>query len=518
MSENIITIKNLSKNYPGVQALKDVSFNIRRNTVHCIVGENGAGKSTLIKILAGAQQRTEGTILLDGRNYNPKSTRYAMNSGMSVLFQELNVIDQLTVEENLTLGMEELKYGFIRKNRNQDRLQDILSSMDKSIRLSDRVGDLSVAQKQVVEITKAIATDSKVIIMDEPTAAITEGEIERLFSVIRNLRKQDVTVIYISHRLNEIFELGDYVTVMRDGHMIETREITYFAGCSEELDADGSLQRIVDEETACKALIRMMLGEVVFSGYSPRDIDRSRPVLSVRNVVNHKLRNISFDLYRGETLGFYGLVGSGKSEIARAIYGVDDIQSGEILLDGEPVKFRTPNQAIGSSISMVPEERRTEGLCTMLNIRENTSLMSLGTVSDRGILNKPKEAALTDGYISRLQIACRDRNQKTALLSGGNQQKVVLAKCLNARPRVFLLDEPSRGVDVGAKEEIHKIVRNLAEDGVSSVVFSSELPEVMNLCDRIFLLFEGEIKQVLENGSEHDYEEILHIVTGGSAE
>ncbi len=519
MSGTIITIKGLCKNYPGVQAIKDVSFVIKRNTVHCIVGENGAGKSTLIKILAGAEHRTKGEILLNGNPYNPKSTRAAMKEGMSVLFQELNVIDQLTVEENLTLGMEKLKFGFIKKSRDQERLRGILYSMDKSIKLNQKVSELSVAQKQVVEITKAIATDSNVIIMDEPTAAITEGEIEKLFSVIKNLRKQNVTVIYISHRLTEIFEIGDYVTVMRDGQMINTSPIAEFAGCSEEIDTDtGEVSRNVNEDEACKELIRMMLGKVIVTGYTPNPIDYETIILSMKNVSNHKLKNVSFDLYKGETLGFYGLVGSGKSEIARAIYGVDEIFEGEIELEGKQVCFNDPKEAIRESITLVPEERRTEGLCTMLNIRENTTLMNMQAVSLHGIIDKGKERSVTKNYISKLQIACRDGNQKVAFLSGGNQQKVVLAKCLHSRPKVFLLDEPTRGVDVGAKEEIHNIVRELARKGVSSIVLSSELPEIMNLCDRIVLLYEGKIKQILKNGEDHDFEEILHIVTGGSVE
>lgn len=519
MSETLISIKELYKQYPGVQALNNVSFDIKRNTVHCIVGENGAGKSTLIKILAGAVQRTKGDITINGKSFNPKSTRDAMKSGMSVLFQELNVIDQLTVEENLTLGMEQHKLGFIKKTDNQKKLKDILSSMDKNITLSQKVSELSVAQKQVVEITKSIATNSDVIIMDEPTAAITEGEIAKLFKVIKNLRKQNVTVIYISHRLTEIFEIGDYVTVMRDGCMIDTRPIYEFAGCSESYDeATNQMVRTVEEEESCKDLIRMMLGKIVVTGYIPNPVLSDSIALSVKNVSNHKLKNISFDLYKGETLGFYGLVGSGKSEIARAIYGVDSIHEGQIEMDGVKVDFKDPKEAIYENISLVPEERRTEGLCTMLNIRENSTLMNMDSVSRSGIIDKGQERTLVKDYISKLQIACRDENQKVSLLSGGNQQKVVLAKCLNSKPKIFLLDEPSRGVDVGAKEEIHNIVRELAREGVSSIVFSSELPEIMNLCDRIILLYEGEIKQVLKNGGNHDYEEILHIVTGGTVE
>jgi ribose transport system ATP-binding protein len=519
MSDAVIEIRNITKDFPGVKALKDVSFDIRRNTVHCIVGENGAGKSTLIKILTGAHQKTSGEILLNGKSFNPKGTRDAMKAGMSVLFQELNVVDQLTVEENLTLGMEQLKFGFIQKSENRKELQDIISSMDKNIKLNQRVSELSVAQKQVVEITKAIATDSDVIIMDEPTAAITEGEIEKLFTVIKNLRNQNVTVIYISHRLTEIFEIGDYVTVMRDGRMIDTRPIIEFSGCSEEMDeTTHQVVRTTNEEEACKELIRMMLGKVVMEGYTPNPVSYDSKVLSLRNVTNHKLKDISFDLFKGETLGFYGLVGSGKSEIARAIYGVDEVYEGEIELEGSLVSFGDPKEAIHENITLVPEERRSEGLCTMLNISENTTLMNLTAVSKRGVFSKNKEKEVTKDYISKLQIVCRDESQTVALLSGGNQQKVVLAKCLNSKPKIFLLDEPTRGVDVGAKEEIHNIVRELAKEGVSSIILSSELPEVMNLCDRIVLLYEGEIRQIIKNGEDHDYEEILHIVTGGSVD
>jgi ABC-type sugar transport system ATPase subunit len=517
MSDTVIEVKNISKDFPGVKALKDVSFEIKRNTVHCIVGENGAGKSTLIKILAGVQEPTTGEILLNGQLYTPKSTKDAMKQGMSVLFQELNVVEQLTVEENLTLGIENLKLGFIRKTEDVKKLETILASMDRSIKLNQKVSELSVAQKQVIEITKAIASDSNVIIMDEPTAAITEGEIKKLFKVIKNLRKQNVTVIYISHRLPEIFEIGDFVTVMRDGQMIDTRGIMEFEGCSEEIDqATNQMVRQVEEEEACRDLIRMMLGKIVIAGYTPNPVEYEKVVLSVKNISNHKLKNISFDLHKGETLGFYGLVGSGKSEIARAVYGVDKISDGVIELEGQPVNFKDPRAAINKKISFVPEERRTEGLCTMLNIRENTTLMDMSVVSRGGIINKQVERSVTKDYIKKLQVACRDEDQITALLSGGNQQKIVLSKCLNSKPSVFLLDEPSRGVDVGAKEEIHNIIRELAKEGVASVVFSSELPEVMNLCDRIILLYEGEIKQILKNGEDHDYEEILHVVTGGT--
>jgi ABC-type sugar transport system ATPase subunit len=327
--ENILEIENITKHFPGVVALDDVSFDIRRNTVHCIVGENGAGKSTFIKILTGAETRTDGKIHFNGEDFEPRSTREAMHSGLSVLFQELNVVDQLTVEENLSLGKEKNRFGVIQKDSAViDRIFSVLQRLDPSVELDQKVSELSVAQKQVVEIAKAIASDSEIIVMDEPTAALTEDEVQRLFSIISNLRESNVTVIYISHRLSEIFKIGDYVTVLRDGQMIGTRSI-------DELKES----RTLDE--ARSELIRMMLGKVVVEHYIPSTIDKTEVVLELKNISTDKLRNISFEAYKGEILGFYGLIGSGKTEIARAIYGIDE-RVGELYVNGELQEFKNP--------------------------------------------------------------------------------------------------------------------------------------------------------------------------------
>jgi len=507
MAEKLLEIRGISKQYPGVAALRDVSFDIHPGTVHCIVGENGAGKSTLIKILTGAERRSSGTILLRGQEYNPRSTREAMHFGMSVLFQELNVVNQLTVEQNLVLGKEKLRFGFFRRDPQVvERMYEVLRSLDPNIPLHRRVAALSVAQKQVIEIAKAIASESELIIMDEPTAALSEDEANRLFAIIKDLKKRNVTVIYISHRLREIFEIGDSVTVLRDGQMIGTRRLSELAAGGGEAGAGTEVQSTAE-------LIKMMLGKVVAERYIPSQADRGRKVLELKNVSTDKLKGVSFELYRGEILGFYGLIGSGKTEIARAIYGLDE-KSGEVRVQDRPAALGTPGEAIRRGIALVPEERRSEGLFTKLAIQENIPLMNIKSISRWGVFSARREKALARSFIEKVKIVARDEAQVVEKLSGGNQQKVVLSKCINADSRILLMDEPTRGIDVGAKEEIHNLIRELARGGTSVIVFSSELPEVLNLCDRIVLLYEGRIRDVIHNGPGVDGERIMHIVTG----
>jgi ribose transport system ATP-binding protein len=490
---NVLEIRNLVKDFPGVRAVNDVSFDIRRNTVHCLVGENGAGKSTVIKILTGAYARTSGTILLNGQEYNPHSPRDAKQSGISTLFQELNVVDQLTVEENLTLGMEDTSFGFLRKTDKINKIISAMNSLEPSIRPRQLVSTLSVAKKQIVEIAKAVATEADIIIMDEPTAALSEAEIARLFEIIKGLRERNVTVIYISHRLDEIFELGDYVTVMRDGRHIDTKPVSEVKDRSE--------------------LIKMMIGKTVFEQYTPRERDCDDIILEARNVTNHKLQDVSFDVRRGEIIGFYGLVGAGKTELARAIYGTDPY-TGRITFKGKPLSS-SPDKVIGAGIALVPEERRSQGLFTILTIRGNVPVMNMKKISRGGFINGARERQVTLEYVDKLKIATSGIEKETAKLSGGNQQKVVLSKCLFADADLLMLDEPTRGIDVGAKSEIYSIIRQLSAEGKSILIFSSELPEVINICDTIHLLYEGGLRETIRNGCDIDSENILHVVTGG---
>jgi ribose transport system ATP-binding protein len=493
-TENVLEIRDLVKDFPGVRAVNNVSFDIKRNTVHCLVGENGAGKSTLIKILTGAYARTSGRILLNGEEYNPRSTRDAKQKGISTLFQELNVVDQLTVEENLTLGMEDTTFGFLRRTDKINRMLSVLNSIEPSIKPRQLVSSLSVAKKQIVEIAKAVAAESDIIIMDEPTAAISESEIARLFSIIKGLRDKNVTVIYISHRLDEIFELGDYVTVMRDGRHIDTKPVAEVHDRSE--------------------LIKMMIGKTVFEQYTPREGECPDTILQVKHLSNHRLNDISFEVHAGEIAGFYGLVGAGKTELARAIYGADQYE-GEIIFKGKQLKA-APDKAIAAGITLVPEERRTQGLFTILTIRGNVPVMNMAKISRAGFINETTERNVTLEYVDKLKIATNSIEKEAAKLSGGNQQKVVLSKCLFADADLLMLDEPTRGIDVGAKSEIYNLIRQLSREGKTIIIFSSELPEVMNICDSIYLLYDGSLKSTMRNGCDVNSENILHIVTGGA--
>ena len=495
MESNVLEIKGLVKDYPGVRAVNEVSFEIKRNVVHCLVGENGAGKSTLIKILTGACERTCGEIKLNGADYCARNPKEAREKGISTLFQELNVVDQLTVEENLTLGIEDSFCGFLRKTDKIKKIIAVLKDLEPSINPKERVSRLSVAKKQIIEIAKAVAAETDIIIMDEPTAALSESEINRLFTIIKRLREKGVTVIYISHRLDEIFTLGDYVTVMRDGKHVATKPIAEVKDRSE--------------------LVQLMIGKTVIESYTPKEKPAEELLLELKDVCNHKLRNVSLRVNRGEIVGFYGLIGAGKTELARAIYSADDY-SGEIRLNGEKLG-KSPEKTIRAGIALVPEERRTQGLFTLLTIKQNISAMNLTRISKLGMINAMQERSTAKDYIAKLNIKTDSMDKETSKLSGGNQQKVVFSKCLFANADLLILDEPTRGIDVGAKAEIYAIVRGLVEQGKTILFFSSELPEILNSCDRIFLLYEGEIKAELQNGIDINSQDIIHIVTGGTA-
>jgi len=492
----VIRLDHLTKRYRAELALDQVSLEVPPGVVFALLGENGAGKSTLIKILTGAYQRTSGRILLNGEEYVASSTKEAKDQGISTLFQELNVVDQLTVEENLTLGMEDTRFGFLLKTDKVNKIISVMNSLEPSIRPNQLVSDLSVAKKQIVEIAKAVATEADIIIMDEPTAALSEGEIVRLFTIIKGLRERNVTVIYISHRLDEIFELGDYVTVMRDGGHVATMPVAEIKDRSD--------------------LIKMMIGKTVFEQYSPREQDCEDVILQVRHVSNHKLQDISFDLPRGEIAGFYGLVGAGKTELARAIYGADSY-TGDIIFKGKKLAS-SPDRVIEAGIALVPEERRSQGLFTLLTIRGNIPVMNMKKIARGGLVDGAKERTVTLEYIDKLKIATSSIEKEAAQLSGGNQQKVVLSKCLFADADLLMLDEPTRGIDVGAKSEIYSIIRQLAAAGKSILIFSSELPEVVNICDSIYLLYDGAMVERIRNGCDIDSEMMMHAVSGVSVD
>jgi ribose transport system ATP-binding protein len=383
--------------------------------------------------------------------------------------------------------------GFLRRTDKIKKIISVLNTLEPSINPKQLISSLSVAKKQIVEIARAVAAESEIIIMDEPTAAISESEIERLFNIIKSLRDKNVTVIYISHRLDEIFELGDYVTVMRDGKHVNTKPVSEVKDCSE--------------------LIKMMIGKTVFESYVPRQLQKEQTLLEVKNLTTDKLNDISFEVKHGEIVGFYGLVGAGKTELARAVFGADTYK-GEIIFNGKKLR-NSPDKVIGAGITLVPEERRTQGLFTILTIRNNIPVMNMKKISRAGFINVNREIKASAEYVDKLSIATNTIEKQTSKLSGGNQQKVVFSKCLFADADLLMLDEPTRGIDVGAKSEVYNIIRKLSKEGKPIMIFSSELQEIVNICDRIFLMYDGDIKAEIKNSPDINSEEIFHIVTGG---
>jgi ribose transport system ATP-binding protein len=494
MGDHILEIENLSKNFPGVKALDDVSFNINRNTIHCIVGENGAGKSTLIKIITGALLRTGGKILFNGKEYVARGLKDSQVNGISTLFQELNTVDHLTVSENLVLGSEDTFLMFLKKTKKVNEKIKVLEEIEPNINPRFLLGELSFAQKQLVEIAKAIAGEANIIIMDEPTASISKEEKVRFFKIIKKLKNdKDTTFIYISHKLDEIFELGDYVTVLRDGKHIETKAISEVKNKSE--------------------LIRLMLGRTVFEKFEVSDVHTGEKVLEALNISNDKLNDITFDVKKGEVIGFYGLVGAGKTELARAIYGLDDYR-GELFCNGKKLK-KSVLDAVNNGIVLLPEERRAEGLFNMLTVRSNITAMNLREIAKKGFLFFEKEKRVANEYVKKFDIDTPTVEKEIDQLSGGNQQKAIFSKCLFSNADVLLLDEPTRGIDIGAKEEIYEIIRELALEGKSIIIFSSELSDIVNNCERIFTLFEGAIKSEIKNEPDINEEYISNIASGG---
>jgi ribose transport system ATP-binding protein len=499
----ILRIKGIDKLYPGVHALDNIVFDIKRNSIHCIIGENGSGKSTFIKILTGVVSKTRGLIILNDKPFDPKSVKDAKNHGIVALYQELNVVNDLTVEENLTLGREKHKFGMIQKDDSLDIILSLLKELDKTIQLNMLVGELSTAQKQIIEIVKAVSIDCKVLVMDEPTASLSDEETSKIFEVVKKLKENGMTVIYISHKLSEIFEIGDFVTVLRDGKVIITKTVQEI-----KKECKGNTP------DACLELVKMMLGRVVIESYVPSKTDYSEKILEVRNLNTELLKNVSFDLFKGEILGFYGLVGAGKSEVARALFGVD-VYSGDIAIKGKAARYKGVRDALKNGIAMIPEERREDGIIGKLSIKNNIPMMKIKSILKNGIISRQKEIKIADDYIKMLSIAARDREQKVAFLSGGNQQKVVISKCLNRESDVLLMDEPTRGIDVGAKLEIHEITRNLANQGKGVIVFSSELPEILHLCDRIVFMNNGRVSAIIKNGKNLDNDQIMKIIAEG---
>lgn len=491
-----IEMKGINKSFGSNQVLKDAGFLLKDGEVHALMGENGAGKSTLMKILTGVYTKDSGTVLVDGEEVSYKTPQEAEKAGIVFIYQELNVLFDLTVVENLFMGKEiTKKLGVCDMKAMKAKAKEVMEKVGVDIPVDAVMSDLSVGQQQMVEICKALMVDAKVIIMDEPTAALTESETEGLFKVINSLREKGVSIVYISHRMEEIFALCDRITVLRDGEYIDTREIR-------ELTMDD--------------VVQMMIGREIGERFPTRDCPIGGEVLKVEGLTSGKLfHDVSFTVKAGEVLGVAGLMGAGRTEIMQAIFGNLKKDSGKIYVEGEEVTIKNPRQAIAAGIGFITEDRKTEGLLLEKSIAENIEIANLDRVSKHNVLNKEMQTSLVKKGIDDFRVKCFGPWHECNNLSGGNQQKVVLAKWVATEPKILILDEPTRGVDIGAKKEIYNVINDLAAKGVAVIMVSSELPEVLGMSDRIMVVREGEVRGILD-GKEADQTKIMTLATGGS--
>jgi ABC-type sugar transport system ATPase subunit len=492
----LLECRGVSKSYGGVTAARNVDFTVRPGEVHALVGENGAGKSTLIKIISGAVMPDRGEILFLGRHVTVDSPHKAQEIGISTVYQEPMIYPELSVLENIFLGRE-LKnaIGGVDWARQDRKARDLFESLGISaLNPTDRMGSLSVGLQQLALIAKALAFDAKVIIFDEPTAILTEHETKRLFDIIARLKDRQVGVIYISHRLEEIFAIADFVTVMRDGEVVG-----HFA--TKEVDV--------------KRIIELMAGRLLVEEIPHARRKCTEPILSVRDLTKAGwYTDVSFDVYEGEILGFSGLVGSGRTEVSQAIFGVLKPDRGEILLDGKRVSFSSSEEAMRHGIAYLPEDRKVQGLFPILTTVYNMTITRLRDIARMfGGVDRAREREIGEKYIKDFSIKTPGLDTKVYSLSGGNQQKVVVAKWLGVSPRIFILDEPTRGIDVAAKSEIHQMIARLAEQGIAIIIISSELPEILKLCDRVIVMHEGRITGAFE-GTDITSQHLLRAATG----
>jgi len=492
----ILEMRGITKSYPGVTALSAVDFTMMPGEVHALLGENGAGKSTLMKILAGADTKDSGRIAIGGAEAHIDNPQEAMRLGVSIIYQEFNLVPYMNAAENIFLGREPASAipGMIDFGKMYADAERIIGELGVRLDVRAPMNQLSVAQQQMVEIAKATSRKSRIIAMDEPSATLTEHELENLFALIRRLKYEGVSIIYISHRLEEVFQIADRVTVLRDGRLVESKNVS---------------------DTDREDVIRMMVGRELKEIIPKVQAEQGAPALAVRNLNRAGvLRDISFEVKRGEVLGLAGLVGAGRTEVARAIFGADPIDGGQIFLDGRPVTIRSPRDAIKLGIGLVTEDRKALGLVLGMAVRENVSLANLGALSTLGFISRRREREAAYKQVDDLMIKTPSVEQAVQNLSGGNQQKVVLAKWLFTQSKVLIFDEPTRGIDVGAKTEIYQLMNKLAENGAAIIMISSELPEVLGMSDRILVMHEGAIAGELSR-EEATQEKIMHLATGG---
>lgn len=495
MDQNaLLEFQNINKTFSGVPALRGVSFCVKKGEIHALLGENGAGKSTLMKILSGAYTKDSGEIIFERQKYEFKDTNESEKVGISIIYQELNMIPELSVAENIFIHRQpERKSGLIDWRKMRRDASDALSKVGLDVDPSVLVRTLSVAQQQMVEISKALTKNLKLLVMDEPTSSLSDSETKNLFKVIRSLQKRGVTVIYISHRMEEIFELCDSYTVMRDGEVIVSGRI---------------------QDTTIDNIIRSMVGREMNQVFPKHEFKIGENILKVEHLSNGaEVKDVSFELREGEILGFAGLVGAGRTETFKALFGYDKNKKGDIYIRGKRADIHSPRDAIRFGIGYVPEDRRHEGLVTSLSVNDNILMAKMEKAFSHGLYSAKKALDICMKYISFLMIKTPSAAQKAVYLSGGNQQKVVLAKWLNCDSNIMILDEPTRGIDVNAKSEIYKMITDLVDQGKSVILISSEMTEIIGMCSRVYVMYEGGITAELER-SELTQETIMHYAAG----
>jgi ribose transport system ATP-binding protein len=493
----LLDMRDISKTFPGVRALKGVDFTVNEGEIHVLVGENGAGKSTLIKILTGAYLRDAGEVMFKGRPVSFHNPQESFRTGISAIYQEFSLIPKLTVAENLFLGQIQgfVRLGLVNRQKMYQKAREVMTRLGLSIDPTAQIVDLSVAEQQMVEICKAMSVEASLLIMDEPTSALSDTEIREVFEAVRQLKATGVAVIYISHRLKEVFEIGDRVTVLRNGQKVATTPV---------------------QEIDMKHLIRMMVGYEITDMYPKVEAEIGDVALEIRDLCDRAvLKDVSFAVRQGEILGITGLLGSGTRELAHALFGANPIQKGALLIHGQRLELKSPQQAIEAGIGLLPEDRKREGLVLSMNVRDNITLASLQKILNRGIVNRGVQDELAARYVGSLTIDTPSLFQKLKFLSGGNQQKVVVAKWQCRGLDTLIFSEPTRGIDVGAKLEVYQLMNRLVQEGSSVVMISSELPEISGMCDRVLVLHEGRIAGELQR-DEATQERILHLAVSGT--
>lgn len=494
MGKPLLQMKRISKSFPGVNALTNVQLDLHYGEVLALVGENGAGKSTLMKILTGIYEKDEGEIIFEGKPISPKNTKEAQELGISIIHQELNLMQDLTIAQNIFIGREPTTgFNFFLKEKElNERASKLFESLNINLNPETKISKLTVAKQQMVEIAKALSFNAKILIMDEPTAALTESEIETLFNIIRRLKENGVGIIYISHRMEELKVISERITVLRDGQYIDTLQT---------------------DKTDINEVVSLMVGRELFIESKKRQIQEdSVNKLEVRNLTNHYVKDINFELKKGEILGFAGLVGAGRTEVARAIFGADPIQRGEIYIDGKKVTIKQPSDAVKAGIGYLSEDRKRFGLMVNMNVSENIFISSINKYLKGPFVKESIIKKISEEYKEKLDIRTPSIFQKVNHLSGGNQQKIVIAKWLLRDSDILIFDEPTRGIDVGAKGEIYELLDQLAAEGKSIIMISSELPEILRMSHRIIVMCEGRITGELTS-EEATQEKIMNYAT-----